>query len=306
VWNFGKPLIVPDLRWISSPSRWAKQKKKEGALKGGPCRWNGEGGTTKGTKNTKGGKSQRSCVGKMIIRRVDGSGRFSRRFREDDHRTPPPKGLAGKKAGEVARGLLSRALMSRNHVFGDISVKLGKVEWPRSTVAGVERAVGAQMRRLARRELRVEISKNGMKEAGTRRQELNTCEAEAAPSLAARSPRPAASLVNLCLHHGKPRGCLKTTGQIQNGRSFFEAGVAEVPIEFCLFLGREFGARALGGNWAAGDSPGARRWRAKPQAMRGGRGVVASDVADQDFRGAAGVAQESARYLKLFPRHCVA
>jgi hypothetical protein len=34
----------------------------------------------------------------------------------------------------VLRGRFSRVLMSQNHVFGDTSVKLGKIEWARSTV----------------------------------------------------------------------------------------------------------------------------------------------------------------------------
>jgi hypothetical protein len=39
----------------------------------------------------------------------------------------------------------------------------------------------------------------------------------------------------------------KTTGQIQNWRSFFEAGIAGVPPNFCVKRGLEFGARVRGG-----------------------------------------------------------
>jgi hypothetical protein len=40
-------------------------------------------------------------------------------------------------------------------------------------------------------------------------------------------------------------GAPKTTGQIQNGKDFFGAGIAEVPPTNCLFSRVEFGARVL-------------------------------------------------------------
>jgi hypothetical protein len=52
------------------------------------------------------------------------------------------------------------------------------------------------------------------------------------------------------LFHPTEQRAPKTTGQIQNAQDFFEAGIAEVPPENRLFLGREFGARVWGGNSA--------------------------------------------------------
>jgi hypothetical protein len=43
-------------------------------------------------------------------------------------------------------------------------------------------------------------------------------------------------------------GAPKTTGQIQNGKDFFEAGIAEVPPAKCLFSRVEFGAHTLDGH----------------------------------------------------------
>jgi hypothetical protein len=53
--------------------------------------------------------------------------------------------------------------------------------------------------------------------------------------------------------HRMRGGAPKTTGQIQNGKDFFEAGFAEVPPRICFFSGREFGAHTLGAYWGGRD-----------------------------------------------------
>jgi hypothetical protein len=53
--------------------------------------------------------------------------------------------------------------------------------------------------------------------------------------------------------HGMRGGAPKTTGQIQNGKDFFEAGIAEVPPAKSLFSPFEFGAQVRGAHSGGED-----------------------------------------------------
>jgi hypothetical protein len=62
----------------------------------------------------------------MIIRCVAPSGHFSSGFGEDDHQGAADERLCWSAGRGGVAGAFVGGLMSRNHIFGDISVKLGK------------------------------------------------------------------------------------------------------------------------------------------------------------------------------------
>jgi hypothetical protein len=71
----------------------------------------------------------------MIIGRGVGGGPSAvGSAREEGHegRAQPQGGRCLRRQSSARARVLSRVLMSQNHVFGDISVKLGKIERPAS------------------------------------------------------------------------------------------------------------------------------------------------------------------------------